>query len=70
MHAGRELPSFADLIDATIKDAIFIPAMFQDRLQSQLVPALQAAFQQLFSATIDPQQFAFQPGAILLQFVG
>ncbi len=35
--------------------------MFQDRLQCQLVPALQAAFQQLFSATIDPQQFAFQP---------
>ncbi len=35
--------------------------MFQDRLQAQLVPALQAAFQQLFNASIDPKQLAFQP---------
>jgi arginyl-tRNA synthetase len=35
--------------------------MFQDRLQAQLVPALQAAFQQLFNASIDAKQFAFQP---------
>ena len=35
--------------------------MFQDRLQAQLVPALQAAFQQLFNASIDAKQFSFQP---------
>jgi arginyl-tRNA synthetase len=35
--------------------------MFQDRLQAQLVPALQAAFQQLFNASIQAKQFAFQP---------
>ena len=35
--------------------------MFQDRLQSQLVPALQVAFQELFNVAIDAQQFAFQP---------
>jgi arginyl-tRNA synthetase len=35
--------------------------MFKDRLQAQLIPALQAAFQQLFNATIDPAQLVFQP---------
>ncbi|MBL7986108.1 MAG: arginine--tRNA ligase, partial [Flavobacteriales bacterium] len=35
--------------------------MFQDRLQAQLIPAIQAAFQQLFGATIDAKQLAFQP---------
>ena len=35
--------------------------MFQDRLQAQLVPAIQAAFHQLFNAAIEPKQLAFQP---------
>ncbi len=35
--------------------------MFQDRLQTRLVPALQAAFQQLFNASVEAKQFAFQP---------
>src|SRR5262245_58757035 len=35
--------------------------MHQDRLQSQLVPAIQAAFQELFGAAINAEQLAFQP---------
>lgn len=35
--------------------------MFQDKLQAQLLPALQAAFQQVFNASIEAKQFAFQP---------
>jgi arginyl-tRNA synthetase len=35
--------------------------MFKDRLHAQLVPALQTAFQRIFAASIDPQQFVFQP---------
>ncbi|MFT3885305.1 MAG: arginine--tRNA ligase [Flavobacteriales bacterium] len=34
--------------------------MFQDRLQALLVPALQAAFQQRFNASIDARQLSFQ----------
>ena len=34
--------------------------MFQDRLQARLAPAVQAAFQQLFNAAIDPSQIVFQ----------
>lgn len=35
--------------------------MFQDRLQAQLVPALQAAFRDLFQAEVDTARLAFQP---------
>ena len=35
--------------------------MFQDRLQAQLLPALQTAFQDLFQHTLDPNVIAFQP---------
>ena len=35
--------------------------MFQDRLQAQLVPALQAAFRERFGATMDADRIAFQP---------
>ncbi len=35
--------------------------MFQDRLQAQLVPAIQAAFLQLFNATVEADKLAFQP---------
>lgn len=34
--------------------------MFQDRLQAQLLPALQTAFQDLFQHTLDPKAVAFQ----------
>ncbi len=35
--------------------------MFQDRLQAQLVPALQSAFQDLFSHELDVRSVGFQP---------
>ena len=35
--------------------------MFQDRLQAQLVPALQSAFQHLFSHELDVRSVGFQP---------
>lgn len=35
--------------------------MFQDRLQAQLVPAIQAAFHQLFNASVEAEKLAFQP---------
>lgn len=35
--------------------------MFQDRLQAQLVPALQAAFQDLFGTSVEAKQLTFQP---------
>lgn len=35
--------------------------MFQDPLQAQLLPALQAAFQELFQHALDPKAIAFQP---------
>lgn len=35
--------------------------MFQDRLQAQLLPALQAAFQELYGQTPDAKAIAFQP---------
>ncbi len=35
--------------------------MFQDRLQAQLLPAIQTAFHELFQHTLDPRTIAFQP---------
>ena len=35
--------------------------MFQDRLQAQLLPAIQTAFQELFQHSLDPKAIAFQP---------
>ena len=35
--------------------------MFQDRLQTQLVPSLQKAFHQLFNASVESKHFSFQP---------
>lgn len=35
--------------------------MFHDPLQAELVPALQAAFRELFQADVRPEQLAFQP---------
>ncbi|MBK7554033.1 MAG: arginine--tRNA ligase [Flavobacteriales bacterium] len=35
--------------------------MFQDRLQSVLVPAIQQAFQQLFSSAVEAKALTFQP---------
>lgn len=35
--------------------------MFKDRLQAQLVPAIQAAFHQLFNASVEAEKLAFQP---------
>jgi arginyl-tRNA synthetase len=35
--------------------------MFQDRLQAVLVPAIQQAFQQLFSSPVDAKALTFQP---------
>lgn len=35
--------------------------MFQDRLQSQLLPAIQTAFQELFQHPLDAKAVAFQP---------